>query len=315
VDGAERAGAVSQLPIASCCSTSTFYPAGRGYTPQTAPSARLLAVTPGFFETLQVPLLAGRTIGQGDGAGAPAMVVVNETLARRGWPGLSPLGMRLKLNREDTAFATVVGVVGQIRQRQLTDPDVAQMYVAAAQQPWRTMSLVVRSRGEPAALAAAVRAAVHRVDSGLPLARLRPMAEVVRERMFQPRIYGLLFGIFAAAALLLASIGLYGVVAFSVAQRTREIGVRMALGARAADVQRMVVRQGARLVGLGLLIGGPAALALARLLRGMLYHVRAGDPITFAATVAVLGGTALLASWLPARRAARLDPMVVLRQD
>jgi len=160
-----------------------------------------------------------------------------------------------------------------------------------------------------------VREAVHGMDAGLPVSRLRSMTDVVRERMFQPRIYGLLFTIFAAAALLLASIGLYGVVAFSVAQRTREIGVRMALGARSADVQRMVVRSGARLVGLGLLIGGPVALLLARLLRGVLYSVQAGDPVTFLGTVLVLASVALLASWLPARRAARLDPMVVLRSD
>ncbi|HET6765410.1 MAG TPA: ABC transporter permease [Longimicrobiaceae bacterium] len=315
VPGVTAVGAVSQLPIASCCSSSNYYPEGRQLTSSDAPWTRFLAVTPGFFRALEVPVVAGRVIGEGDVPGAPPVAVINEAFAKREWPGRSPLGMRLKLDPADTVFTTVVGVVGQIRQRQLTDPDVPQMYVSSAQFPWRTMSIVAQTRVEPSAVAAAVREAVHGVDAGLPVSHLRSMTDVVRERMFQPRIYGMLFSIFAAAALLLASIGLYGVVAFSVAQRTREIGVRMALGARSADVQRMVVRSGARLVALGLLIGGPIALLLARLLRGVLYRVQAGDPVTFVGTILLLASVALLASWLPARRAARLDPMVVLRSD
>jgi putative ABC transport system permease protein len=315
VPGVRSVGAVSQLPIASCCSTANYYPEGRQVAPSEAPWARFLSVTPGFFGALEVPLLAGRVITEADAVGSPRVAVINEAFAKKEWPGRSPLGMRLKLAPDDSVLTTVVGVVGQIRQRQLTDPDVPQMYVSSAQFPWRTMSFAAQTRGEPSSVAAAVRTAVHRVDPGLPVSQLRSMTEVVRERMFQPRIYGMLFAMFAGAALLLASIGLYGVVAFSVAQRTREIGVRMALGARSADVQRMVVRGGARLVALGLLIGGPVSLLLARLLRGVLYRVQAGDPVTFVGTVLLLASVALLASWLPARRAARLDPMVVLRND
>jgi putative ABC transport system permease protein len=177
------------------------------------------------------------------------------------------------------------------------------------------MSVVVRTGGDPTAAAGAVRLALRSVDPDLPAARVLPMEEVVSRRMFQPRVYGTMFGVLALAALLLASIGLYGVVAYTVAQRTHEIGVRMALGARAADILGLVVGQGARLSLIGLGLGLPAAFALSRLLRGALYGVAPNDPLTFVSMPLLLGGAALLASYLPARRATKVDPMVALRAE
>jgi len=242
--------------------------------------------------------------------------VINRTFAEREWPGQDPIGRRFKLeNPNDSVWVTVVGVVGDVVQREVRLEQRAQIYVPHAQNPWRTMSLVVRTNGSPAAIAPAVRRAIRAFDKDLPVGRVQPMPQVVRERMFQPRVYGMMFGVFAAAALLLASVGLYGVMAYTVAQRTHEIGVRMSLGAQPRDVLRLVVRHGAGLAALGVAIGLPAAFGLARLLRGMLYGVSSSDPATFAGISLFLAAVALTASYLPARRAAQVDPMVALRSE
>ena len=312
--GVERVGAVAILPVRSCCSFIGYFPEGKRYPRGEGPSSLYNVVTPGFFGAFGMRLLAGRTFDNRDGMGAPRVAVVNRTFAEREWPGQDPLGRRFKIdNPDDSVWVTVVGVVGDVVQREVQTESRAQTYVPHAQNPWRTMSLVARTSRDPAAAAPAVRREIRAFDKDLPVARVATMRQVVRERMFQPRVYGTMFGIFAAAALLLASVGLYGVMAYTVAQRTHEIGVRMSLGAQPRDVLRLVVRDGARLTALGLAIGLPAAFGLARLLRGTLYGVSPSDPATFVGISILLTTVAIVASYLPARRAARVDPMEALR--
>jgi putative ABC transport system permease protein len=313
--GVEAAGGVSQLPVSSCCSHTAFYPEGAERTAGEAPYSLISLVTPGYRRALGITLLAGRDFDSRDRAGAPMAALVNRSFAATAWPGQNPLGKRFRLSLDDTARATVVGVLATVKQRSLTDRDRPQLYLPHAQAPARTLSLVVRTSGDAAALAPAVRQAVRSQDPDLPVSSLSTMDEVVRQRIFEPRVYGGLFAAFAAVALLLAAVGLYGVVSYGVAMRRHEVGVRIALGASQSDVVRLVVGGGARLVTYGLLLGVPAALLFARALRGALYGVSASDPATFAAISILLAGIALAATWLPARRAARVDPSIALRSE
>jgi len=313
--GVKGAAAVSNLPVADCCASSTFYPEGKDYPAGGAPEALNNAATPGYFATMRIPMIAGREFGEGDRTGAPNVAIVNRVLAERIWPGENPVGRRFRFGANDSTWFTVVGVAHEVKYNKLNEEDLPQLYLPHGQHPWRTLSIVVRTAGEPAALAPAVRQAVRAMDPDLPVTRVQSMNEVVRLRMFESRVYGVMFAVFALVALLLASVGLYGVMSYTVAQRTHEVGVRIALGALPGDVIRMMVRRGARLIGIGLAIGVPAAFLLARVLRGALYGVSASDPVTFAGIVALLTGVALAASWLPARRAARVEPMVALRTE
>jgi putative ABC transport system permease protein len=225
------------------------------------------------------------------------------------------VGRRFRFGGDDSTWVTVVGVVADVKQDELTDRLRPQLYLAVPQGPWRTLTLTVRTAGDAAALAPAVRRELRAFDADLPVSRLFTLDDVVRRRMFQPRVYSTMFFVFAASALLLATVGLYGVMAHAVAQRTHEIGVRVALGANARDVMRLVMRQGARLVIVGLVIGVPAAFALASVLRGALHGVSTRDPLTFIGIPLLLASVALLASYVPARRAMRVDPAEALRSE
>jgi len=314
--GVQGAGAVSDLPVADCCSSSTFYPEGKDYPAGSAPEALTAAATPGYFSTMRIPVVAGREFAESDREGAPAVAIVNRVLARRVWGTDNAVGKRFRFGPSDTTWFTVVGVARETKYHKLNQEDAEQLYLPHAQHAWRTLSFVVRAaRGDAAALAPSVRAAVRSIDPDLPLTRVQTMPEVVRLRMFESRVYGMMFAAFALVALLLASVGLYGVMAYTVAQRTHEVGVRIALGALPADVIKLMVMRGARLIAIGLVIGVPAAFLLAQVLRGALYGVSASDPTTFTAIAVLLSGVALLASYLPARRAARVEPMVALRTE
>jgi putative ABC transport system permease protein len=315
--GVQGAGGVGQLPIRSCCSWTSYYPEGSTYDQANAPSALHNIATPGFFAAFKQSRLSGRVFDERDAIGAPKVVIVNRAFAERVWPRQNAVGQTLRLgDPTDSTRYTVVGVVGDVVQ---DNDDLArslpQIYLPFAQSGWRTISVGVRTDGDPAAATAAVRAAIAELDKDLPLARVQSMSQTIREEMFESRVYGTMFGTFAIAALVLASIGLYGVMSYAVAQRTHEIGVRMALGAQPGDVLRLVVRSGIRLLAVGLLIGVPAAFGLAQVLRGALYGVTPSDPSTFVAIPAVLAIVALIASYVPARRATRVDPMVALRSD
>jgi putative ABC transport system permease protein len=318
VPGVTRVATSSQLPIVSCCNWSPLFPEGTTHTPSTAPMGLYSVVSAGFFETMGIPLVSGRTIAPTDRPGAPRVVVINQALARQVWPNESPIGKTLRFRPPGDTSAivhTVVGVVGVVKQRRLTEDDRPHSYVPHAQNPWRGMEVVASVTPPAASMLKPIREAVRELDRDLPVSDLQTMDDWFAQRTFDSRIYGSMFGAFGLIALFLASIGLYGVMSYSVSQRTHEIGVRMALGAQQRDVLGLVVGQGSRLAAVGLLLGVPAAFGLARLLRGALYGVTPSDVATFVGVVGVLGGVALLASWLPARRAAHVDPAQALRAD
>ncbi|MBP9106211.1 MAG: FtsX-like permease family protein, partial [Gemmatimonadaceae bacterium] len=246
---------------------------------------------------------------------AAPVVIVDSVLAAREWPGERAVGKRVRLGTERSPLATVVGVIPHVIMRDVAEITQPQAVVPMPAGAGGTRWYAVHVNGDPAALIPAVRAAVRTLDPDLPLAQVASMEAVVKDRMFQPRVYGTMFALFAAIALLLAMIGLYGVMSYLVAQRTSELGIRMALGATARDVTRLVLGGAVRLLVVGLGLGIPAALGLAQLLRGVLYGVSATDPLTMLGIPLFLSLVALLASAIPARRAARVDPAIALRRE
>jgi predicted permease len=262
-----------------------------------------------------IRLVEGRGFTADDRDGAPLVVVLNTVAAERYWPGERAVGRRLRFGGDDSTFATVVGIVEGVRFDGLDAPLKMEGYMPFAQFPSSSAQLVARTEGNPSAIAAALRAAVAELDPALPLGTIETMEERMRESLMLAVLYMRLFTIFAAAALLLAAIGAYGVIAFAVVQRTRELGIRMALGATRAEVVRLVVGYGGRLAAIGIALGVVAALALSRVLRSLLFGVSATDPATFAGVALLLAAVAVLASWLPARRAARIDPTVAMRAE
>jgi predicted permease len=273
--------------------------------------------SPGYFASLGIPVKAGREFAETDGVGADRSALINEALARAAFPDENPIGRRL-LNVSDEPV-TIVGVVGDVRQAGLDRPPLPEIYAPYALMDSLgapdKMVLVVRAQVPATSLVRQVRAAVAAVDPTQPIFEINTMREVIGESLADRRMYLWLLGLFGGVALTLAAAGIYGVIAYAVAQRRREMGVRMALGARGIDVVGMVVRQGASLAGIGIVIGLVGSFGLMRFIASMLYGVKATDPVTFAVVPLVLGGVALLAAWLPARRAARVDPVVVLRAE
>jgi predicted permease len=259
-------------------------------------------------------LLAGRDFEATDRAGSPRVAIVSRAFADKEWPGESPIGKRVQLGAADNTSTTIVGVVASYTQdRRVRETARPQVFVPFAQTQRRGMYFGVRTAGNPAAIAPAVREVIRGLDRDLPIAEVKTMPRVITERMFEPRVYGMMFSIFAGSALALAVIGIYGVMAYSVAQRTHEFGVRIALGAQRRDVLLGVLRTGVRLVAIGLAIGLPAAFAMGRGLGSMLYGVRPTDPLTFIGVPLLLAAVALLASLVPARRATKVEPIIALR--
>lgn len=271
------------------------------------------AVTPGLFRALEIPLKAGRDFTDDDNADAPEAIIVNETLARQAWPGENPIGRRLALG--NTRVMTVIGVVGDTRHLVLDSLPPATMYFNHGQFPWRSMWFAVRTNGDPMSVAAALRREVATIDPLLPVANVQPLTNLVADRSAEPRLTMLIFGIFAGAALLLAAVGLYGIISYGVAQRTREIGVTLALGAPRARVVRRVLRDGLQLAVAGVTVGALVALWATGLLRAILYDTAPADGATYAGVATLLLAVAALASAVPAWRAARLDPVQALRGE
>ncbi|HEX9940624.1 MAG TPA: ABC transporter permease [Thermoanaerobaculia bacterium] len=309
--GVTAAAAVTILPLSSSTISSEVRFDGRPPQPGKDPSADTRAVTPGFFGTLGIPVLAGREFTGDDRRGAPGVVAVNQTLARLAWPGQSPLGRRLDYTGE---WLEVVAVVGDVRSGLLDEDLRPAFYVPLAQYPpelWKAdvqLALAVRTQDEPASLVRDLRRIVHAVDPRLPLFSVATMDEIRASSVASTRLNTLLLTLLGTIGLILAAVGIYGVVAYFVSQRTQEIGVRMALGATEGRVLALVVEQALRPLALGLALGLAGALAASRLLSGFLFEVSATDPVTFAGVLVVLAAAALLASWLPAKRAARVDP-------
>lgn len=285
------------------------------------PAANYQMVSANYFETLGIGLLQGRAFTTQDTAGATPVCIVNEELARRYLKGREPVGAHISVEAMDPGGPKLVvrEIVGVIRQVKVAGPgeleNALEIYVPIAQNAWFGASIAVRTAGNPLALAQAVKAAIARVDKEQAVTRMRTVDEVAAESVSQPRFRAQLVGSFAALALVLAAIGIFGVLAFSVSQRTREFGIRMALGAQSADVLRMVAANGLKIVGGGIAIGLAGAAMLTRSLGSLLYGVKPGDPITSVAAPAVLALVALGACALPALRASRVNPAEALRQE
>lgn len=326
VPGVASAGAVTGLPLATVRGDWGVDISGIAPPPgQPNLQADWQVVEPDYFTTLGIPLKAGRYPNGSDRAGSGSVILINETLARQFWPNGSAIGAQMRLRSDaDSNWRTVIGVVGDVHHRGLTLAPRPELYVPMAQ--WfetgaatrvnvRGLTLTLKTVSEPLAIAAAARAAIHEVDPALAVSDVRTLDRVVSSSISAPRFTAVLLGVFAALALSLAAVGIYGLVSFVVAQRTGEMGIRLALGADAADILRLVVGQGMRPVGLGLAGGLAASLLLARVLSAMLVGVSPRDALTYAGVTLSLGLVALVACWLPARRAARVDPITAMRNE
>ena len=317
--GVESVGLVSALPLSGRNGDRNF--THEGIPPdqqrQRPPNADYRHCSPAYFQTIGIPLKRGRAFTAQDQPGALPVAIVNETLARRLWPHEEAVGKRLALlsGHGVDPWLTIVGVVGDVKHRGLDQGVKPMIYVPHAQTPTGTMTLVLRAAGEPAALSAALREVVKTLDADLPLYHLRTLEQLRADSLTSQRFSLWLLGLFAAVALALAALGVYGVLAYAVNQRTRELGIRMALGAQANDVLGLVLRQGLRLIAWGVAIGLLAALALTRLMKALLFNVSPTDPLTFALVVLALASIALLACWIPARRATLVEPMTALRSE
>jgi len=271
-------------------------------------------VTPGYFQTMRAPLLQGRFFDEHDSATGAPVAIVNEAFARHYWPNQNPLGKHIAGSR-DPFQREVVGIVADGKIDSPSKPAADQLYVPSEQQPYAGMTLVVRSSVAPQNLINAVRAKIAEVDPTIPISAVRTMDEVLGAAVARPRLIAAITGLFAGFALLLAAIGIYGVMAYSVSTRKQEMGIRLALGAEPSDILRLIVGQGMRMALLGVGIGIAFSLALTRLLANLLYGIGAADPLVFTSASLVLLGVAFFACYLPARRATRVDPIVVLRYE
>jgi putative ABC transport system permease protein len=313
VPGVDSAGVTSYLPLAGAIRFVYFCPEdtvcqGVGKDPLTS----LRQVSSGYFETVRTPLLQGRVFNERDNATAPPVAIVNQTIADHYWPGKNPIGKHIA-NSRDMIQREVVGVVSDVKFNALNIVNSEEIYVPLEQVPWPTTTLIVYSPGDPQAMVSGVRSKIAEMDSNLPVTNIASWDSIVASSVAQPRVLSEFVGVFAGFALLLAAIGIYGVMAYSVAARTREMGIRMSLGAEPADIVKLIVGQGMRLALLGVCIGIAASLVLTRLISTLLFGIKATDPAAFLLAAVVLAMTALAACYLPARRATRVDPIVVLR--
>jgi putative ABC transport system permease protein len=319
--GVESAGMISFLPLSFSGMNFAFTVEGsRPVTDMNLPLAIYRVVSPDYFRTMRIPTLRGRAFDPQDTAEKPAVVVVNRKLAEQYWPGQDAVGKRVKVGPADSPnpWATVIGVVGDVRQVGLQGEQRLEMYASYKQDPRGFIAprdLVVRTKIEPASIVAAVREQVWAVDKDQPVSNIRTMEQVFASAVARERFQTLLLGLFAALALVLAVVGLYGVMSYAVTQRTHEIGIRMALGAQRKEVLRLIIGQGMVLTLVGVALGLGVALAVTRLMAGILYGVTATDPTTFVAVASLLAAVAFIACYIPARRATKVDPLVALRYE
>jgi predicted permease len=314
--GVSAAGVVNHLPIRGDLWRSSFSAEGDAAAAGDPPSASYRVTTPGYFEAMGIPLLRGRAFGVADAEGSPPVVLVNRTLAERLLPGRDPVGARIRLGGDEDPWLTVIGVVGDASQESLLEPVIPEVYYPYAQNPvgwFREGTLVAHASS--AGLAAALRREANAIDPGVAVADPLLMSQVLAEDLRRERTNSWLLGVFAAIAVTLALVGLYGVISYLVGQRTHEMGVRVALGARAADITRMVLGESLAVTGAAVAVGLGLALLLTRLLVHMLYGVTATDPVIFAGVAVGIAAVATLAAAIPARRAARVDPMTALRGE
>jgi putative ABC transport system permease protein len=315
--GVQSAGLGDCFPLAGGCSgTSIDFRDRPPVTPGTEPGVGIYWVSPSYFRALRIPLLQGRWFSESDRPGGLKVVVINETAARRFWPGENALGHIVAVGQGGFGDrAEVVGIVGDVRYGQMDELPKPDVYISYLQSPRRGMMLNVRTSSNSAILTEAIRGRVHALDRDLPLYDIKTMDERIREGTAKARFSATLLAVFAAMALILSAVGIYGVMAYVVTQRTREIGIRMALGARPSAVLGLVVRRGGALAVVGIIIGTLGALAVTRVLTTLLYSVRPDDSGTYVAIGFGSLAVALVASYIPARRAAAVDPSSALRGD
>ena len=317
--GVRSASSVIPLPLSGDLFSISFETEGRPVAKGDQPSADFFAINDAYFKTLGVPILKGRDFNDRDGEKAPGVIIVNQAFAQKFFPGEDPIGKRVKpgISTDETkpAMREIVGVVGDVRNRNLSSELRPGYFLPMAQIPFNQMTVIVRTTNDPRSLITAVQNEVHSMDSEVPVFNVKTMDEHIAVTVAAPRFNTTLLAIFAVVALILTIVGLYGVMSYAVAQRTNEIGIRMALGARFTDVLTLVFKQGMILVLIGEAIGLAGAFALTRLIRGLLFGVTPTDLSTFVAVAAILAAVALLATFIPARRAARVDPLVALRYE
>lgn len=318
-----EAGAVNLVPISGMGDNSqTFQVVGQPPFPKgREPFVQHRVATPGYFNAIGTALRKGRLFTEQDDARGARVVLVNETFARRFLPDIDPVGERLKIgpddshNHDEKATLEIIGVVADVKNDDVEEQADPGLYVPYAQEPWGTMNLIIHTRLDPTAIAGSVRSEVRALDRNLPVSQVKTLRRMIDERISPKRVMTWVLGVFAAAALLLAAVGIYAVMSYAVSQRTHEIGVRLALGAQARDVLTLVIRQGLKLTLIGVAIGLASAFALTRALSFFLFGVTATDPLTFVGLSIVLASVALLACYIPARKAARVDPMIALRYE
>jgi predicted permease len=306
-------------PMGGQMSILSYGVAGKPELPPTqSPLSHLATVSPGFFQALGVPVVQGREFVRGDAVLNPRVIVINEAMARREFPGQDPIGQRFTFGPEpdgENQWLEVVGVTANIRQYGIEQDPVPTIYAPHTFSPSQALTVMVRAAGETSSVAGAVRAALQSVDPTLPIARMRPLEEIIGQSLTQRRFNMTLLVVFAGIALVLAVAGIYGTVAYAAAQRTQELGIRVALGATRGEVLRLVLWDGLKPVALGLVIGLAGAFALRTSLDRLVYGVTTSDPVTFVALPLLLAAVAFVASLVPALRASRVDPMTALRVD
>jgi putative ABC transport system permease protein len=319
VPGVKSSAVTTNVPLYKQSTETNISIEGRpDPPPNQEPIITTRVITPKYFETMGIPLLSGRQLTDQDTDDSPNVTVINETMARRYWPGENPLGKRIAFGRaqKDEDWVQIVGIARDVRQYDLITEIKPQMYVSYQQIVFFPMrDLVVKTEVDPLSLAATVRKTIWEIDKDQPVSNIRTMDQIASESVSRQRFSMLLFAIFASIALLLAAVGIYGVMSYSVAQRRAEFGIRMALGAQKRDVLKLSIIKGLKLVLLGVVFGLGGAFALTRLMKSLLFGIGATDPTTFAAISLVLVGVALLASYIPARRATKVDPIVALRYE
>lgn len=323
--GVESAGVADDVPLNSGGSHQPIQIEGQPVVAMAdQPEVDVRLISPGYMRSMQTPILRGRDFNDADVVGRPAAILISKSMAERFWPGENPIGKRLTLTFSPAQVREVVGVVGDVKLDSLDQarPSTT-LYVPLGQltKPtefdWRSfpMTLVVRSTTSPGSMVSAVTNAVHEVERDMPVRDIFTMDDLVANSLLQPRFNMLLMGVFAALAVLLAGIGIYSVLSYSVRQRVPEIGIRLALGARLTDVLRLVLIEGMKPALLGVAIGIAGALALGKVVASLVYQVKPSDPLTFAGVAVLLGMIALLACLIPAYRASRVDPVIALRNE
>lgn len=317
--GVQDAGIINTLPLYKG-PTAGFRIEGRPVTtPDKWPGANYRVVSPNYFRAMSIPLVQGRAYTERDAENAPLVMIVNQELAQAVFPGESPVGKRITFGNTDAnqqpVWFEIVGVAANVRSLELREAPASELYFSALQNPFENMSLVVRSSVEPGTLSGSLRQIVAEVNKAVPVSNVKTMDHIVSESITQPRFNLFLLGLFGAVAMILSAAGIYGVTAYTVTQRTHELGIRIALGAQVSDVLKMILGQGMAVIGVGLVIGLAAAFGLMRLLRSLLFGVGENDLVTFVVITGVLLLVALVACYIPARRATKVDPLVALRYE